>query len=87
MSFHFVAFLLVCVIAVIATPLLAQSPNGNINGLISDPSSAAVVGAAFRNCQRMTRSLALARMNGNEIVVDCCWYRGQLKEVNRAQRS
>jgi hypothetical protein len=50
MGFHFVVFLFVCVIAVIATPLFAQSPNGNINGLISDPSSAAVVGAAFRNC-------------------------------------
>ena len=25
--------------------LLAQSPDGNINGLVSDPSSAAVVGA------------------------------------------
>src|SRR4029077_1611930 len=25
--------------------LFAQSPNGNINGLVSDPSSAAVVGA------------------------------------------
>ena len=24
--------------------LFAQSPNGNINGLVSDPSSAAVVG-------------------------------------------
>jgi hypothetical protein len=46
MRFPLVVSLFVCVLAVIATPLLAQSPNGNINGLISDPSSAAGVGAA-----------------------------------------
>jgi len=48
MRFPFVVYLFVCVIAVIATPWLAQSPNGNINGLISDPSSAAVVGAVLQ---------------------------------------
>jgi hypothetical protein len=32
-------------VAVTTLPLSAQSPNGNINGLVSDPSSAAVAGA------------------------------------------
>lgn len=32
-------------VAVSTLPLSAQSPNGNINGLVSDPSSAAVAGA------------------------------------------
>src|SRR5215470_13429112 len=31
--------------AAVTVPLLAQSPNGNINGLVSDPTSAAVAGA------------------------------------------
>jgi hypothetical protein len=31
-------------VTVAAVPLFAQSPNGNINGLVSDPSNAAVVG-------------------------------------------
>ena len=36
--------LLVC-LTLNTLPLFAQSPNGNINGLVSDPSSAAVIGA------------------------------------------
>ena len=40
---RFVPFL-VC-ITLNTFSLFAQSPNGNINGLVSDPSSAAVVGA------------------------------------------
>jgi Carboxypeptidase regulatory-like domain len=44
MRFPVVVCLFVC-FAVICVPLFAQSPDGNINGLISDPSSAAVVGA------------------------------------------
>jgi hypothetical protein len=44
MRFPFVVCVFVC-ITVIAIPLFAQSPNGNMNGLVSDPSSAAVVGA------------------------------------------
>ena len=36
--------LLVC-LSLNTFSLFAQSPNGNINGLVSDPSSAAVVGA------------------------------------------
>src|SRR5580704_14309682 len=35
---------LICVVA-LSAPLLAQSPNGNINGLVLDPSSAAIVSA------------------------------------------
>lgn len=44
MRFPFVVCVFVC-LAVITVPLLAQSPNGNINGLVSDPSGAAVAGA------------------------------------------
>ena len=42
MRFPLVVCVFVCVTVI---TLLAQSPNGNINGLVSDPSSAAVVGA------------------------------------------
>src|SRR3984957_17582846 len=44
MRFPFVVCVFVCAVAT-TIPLFAQSPNGNINGLVSDPSSAAVVGA------------------------------------------
>jgi len=44
MRFLFVTCVFVS-LAVITIPLFAQSPNGNINGLVSDPSSAVVVGA------------------------------------------
>jgi hypothetical protein len=44
MRFPLVVCVFVCV-AISTIPLLAQSPNGNINGLVSDPSSAAVTGA------------------------------------------
>ena len=44
MRFPLVVCVFVC-FAVIALPLHAQSPNGNINGLVSDPSSAAVADA------------------------------------------
>lgn len=32
-------------VVVAAFPLFAQSPNGNINGLVSDPATGAIVGA------------------------------------------
>jgi hypothetical protein len=41
MRFPLVVSVFVCV-AVITVPLCAQSPNGNINGLVSDPTNAAV---------------------------------------------
>jgi hypothetical protein len=44
MRFPRIVTLFVC-IAMSSPPLLAQSPNGNINGLVSDPSSGALVGA------------------------------------------
>jgi hypothetical protein len=44
MRFPLIAPLFVLV-AMSASPVFAQSPNGNINGLVSDPSSAAVAGA------------------------------------------
>src|SRR5580698_10637954 len=44
MRFPRIVPLFVC-FAMSTLPVFAQSPNGNINGLVSDPSSAAVVGA------------------------------------------
>lgn len=44
MRFPLVVCIFVC-LTVITVPLRAQSPNGNINGLVSDPSGAAVAGA------------------------------------------
>jgi hypothetical protein len=44
MPFPRITCRLICVVA-LSAPLLAQSPNGNINGLVLDPSSAAIVSA------------------------------------------
>jgi hypothetical protein len=55
--------------AVITIPLLAQSPNGNINGLVSDPSSAAVVGAEVVAVNDVTRVQYTAKTNSEGIYV------------------
>ena len=44
MRFCRLARLFLCLVAT-AVPLWAQSPNGNINGLVSDPATGAIVGA------------------------------------------
>ena len=49
--------------------LFAQSPNGNINGLVSDPSSAAVVGAEVVAVNDVTRVQYSTTTNGEGIYV------------------
>src|SRR5437773_3374246 len=44
MRFPRFTFVVVCV-ALLALPLVAQSPNGTVNGLVLDPSSQLIVGA------------------------------------------
>src|ERR1700757_3485449 len=50
-------------------PLFAQSPNGNINGLVSDPSSAAVVGAEIVAVNDVTGVQYTSRTNNEGIYV------------------
>lgn len=52
-----------------AFSLFAQSPNGNINGLVSDPSSAAVVGAELVAVNDVTGVQYTTRTNGEGIYV------------------
>jgi hypothetical protein len=65
--------LVVCVfvrvIAVIATLLFAQSPNANINGLVSDPSSAAVAGAEIVAVNDVTGVQYTTKTNNEGIYV------------------
>ena len=49
--------------------LFAQSPNGNINGLVSDPSSAAVVGAEIVAVNDVTGVQYTTRTNSEGIYV------------------
>jgi hypothetical protein len=49
--------------------LFAQSPNGNINGLVSDPSSAAVVGAEIVAVNDVTGVQYTTKTNGEGIYV------------------
>src|SRR6201993_3543886 len=49
--------------------LFAQSPNGNINGLVSDPSSAAVVGAEIVAVNDVTGVQYTSRTNNEGIYV------------------
>src|SRR5271165_224728 len=64
---RFVPFL-VC-ITLNTFSLFAQSPNGNINGLVSDPSSAAVVGAEVVAVNDVTGAQYTTRTNGEGIYV------------------
>ena len=49
--------------------LFAQSPNGNINGLVSDPSSAAVVGAEVVAVNDVTAVQYTTKTNSEGIYV------------------
>ena len=49
--------------------LFAQSPNGNINGLVSDPSSAAVVGAEIVAVNDVTGVQYMSKTNNDGIYV------------------
>jgi carboxypeptidase family protein/TonB-dependent receptor-like protein len=64
---RFVPFL-VC-ITLNTFSLFAQSPNGNINGLVSDPSSAAVVGAEVVAVNDVTGVQYTTKSNGEGIYV------------------
>jgi Carboxypeptidase regulatory-like domain len=64
---RFVPFL-VCV-TLNTFSLFAQSPNGNINGLVSDPSSAAVVGAEVVAVSDVTHMSYTAKTNSEGIYV------------------
>lgn len=62
--------LVICVFVFVAvTALLAQSPNGNINGLVSDPSSAAVVAAEIVAINDVTGVQYAAKSNSEGIYV------------------
>jgi hypothetical protein len=62
--------LVVCVfVSVAVITLSAQSPNANINGLVSDPSSAAVVGAEIVAVNDVTGVQFTAKTNGDGIYV------------------
>src|ERR1700722_18880591 len=68
MRFPFVVCVFVCAVAT-TIPLLAQSPNGNINGLVSDPSSAAVVGAEIVAVNDVTEVQYTTKSNREGIYV------------------
>src|ERR1700739_3478548 len=69
MRFPLVVCVFACVIAVIGIPLFAQSPSGNINGLVSDPASAAIVGAEIVAVNDATAVQYTTRTNGEGIYV------------------
>jgi hypothetical protein len=68
MRFPRVVPLFVC-IAASTLSLLAQSPNGNINGLVSDPSSAAVGGAEIVAVNDVTGVQYTTKTNNDGIYV------------------
>src|SRR6202034_2769504 len=57
------------VLTLSALHLLAQSPDGNINGLVSDPSSAAVVGAEVLAVNDVTGVQNTTKTNSDGIYV------------------
>lgn len=68
MCFPLVFSVFVCV-AVITVPVCAQSPNGNINGLVCDPSNAAVAGAEIIAVNDVTRVQYMTNTNNEGIYV------------------
>jgi hypothetical protein len=56
-------------VAMSASPVFAQSPNGNINGLVSDPSSAAVAGAEVVAVNDVTSVQYTTKANNEGIYV------------------
>lgn len=55
------------VVAIITLPLLAQSPNGNINGLVSDPATGAITGAEIVAVNDVTGVQYTTKTNGEGI--------------------
>jgi len=68
MRFLLCACVFVC-FALSTISLFAQSPNGNINGLVSDPSTAAVVGAEIVAVNDVTRVQYTTKSNAEGIYV------------------
>lgn len=68
MRFPFVVCVFVC-LALITLPLCAQSPNANINGLISDPSNAAVADAEIVAANDATRVQYTTKTNSEGMYV------------------
>lgn len=66
MRFPFAVCVFICVVLITA-PLLAQSPNGNINGLVSDQTNAAVAGADIVAVNDVTRVQYTAKTNNEGI--------------------
>ena len=68
MRFPYVVFLSACVV-MLALPLLAQSPNGVLNGQVVDPSSRAIVGAEILAVSDVTHVQYTTKTNGEGIYV------------------
>jgi hypothetical protein len=68
MRFCHFARLLFCLVAT-AVPLWAQSPNGNINGLVSDPATGVIVGAEVVAVNDLTGVQYTAKTNSEGIYV------------------
>jgi Carboxypeptidase regulatory-like domain/TonB dependent receptor-like, beta-barrel len=68
MRFPFIVCFFVSFVAV-TVPLLAQSPNGNINGLVSDPTSAAVADAEIVAVNDVTGVQYATKTNSEGIYV------------------
>jgi hypothetical protein len=68
MRFPYVAFLSACAL-MLAFPLLAQSPNGVINGLVADPSNRMIVGADVVVVNDVTGVHYTTKTNGEGIYV------------------
>ncbi|MFY9912830.1 MAG: TonB-dependent receptor [Candidatus Sulfotelmatobacter sp.] len=68
MRFPLLVYLFAC-FAVMTVPLFAQSPNGNINGLISDPTNAAVADAEIVAVNDVTGVQYTTKTNNQGIYV------------------
>jgi hypothetical protein len=68
MRFPYVVLLSACVLT-LALPLIAQSPNGVLNGLVVDPANAAIVGADVRAINDATGVQYATKTNGEGIYV------------------
>src|SRR6266853_108530 len=62
--------LFLCVVSLfLASSIVAQSPNGTINGRVLDPSGAAIVGAEITIINDATRVQYASKSNGEGIYV------------------
>jgi hypothetical protein len=68
MRFPYIVLLSACAL-MLASPLLAQSPNGVINGLVNDPSNRVIVGADVVVANDVTGVSYTTKTNGEGIYV------------------